>query len=90
MSDEENVVVESASQGARSVNFTPVLRGYSGQEPLKYWCQKVLPLSYDDSLSYYELLCKVIDYLNHANEDIVALQEEVSELRELIGGQNGR
>lgn len=28
------------------------------------WCQQVIPLVYDNSLSYYELLCKVIDYLN--------------------------
>ena len=25
----------------------------------KFWCQKVLPLVYDDSLSYYEVLCKI-------------------------------
>lgn len=31
---------------------------------LHFWCQKVLPLVYDDSLSYYELLCKVVKYLN--------------------------
>jgi len=31
---------------------------------MQFWCQKVLPLVYDDSLSYYELLCKVVDYLN--------------------------
>lgn len=24
-----------------------------------FWCQKVLPLVYDDSLSYYEILCKI-------------------------------
>lgn len=36
-----------------------------------WWCQKVLPLVYDDSLSYYEILCKlkakineIIDALN--------------------------
>lgn len=28
------------------------------------YCQPVLPLVYDDSLSYYETLCKVIDRLN--------------------------
>ena len=32
--------------------------------PFRYWVQKVLPLVYDDSLSYYELLGKVVDYLN--------------------------
>lgn len=31
---------------------------------LRFWCQKVLPLVYDDSLSYYELLCKVVEKLN--------------------------
>lgn len=31
---------------------------------LRFWCYKVLPLVYDNSLSYYELLCKVIDKLN--------------------------
>lgn len=32
--------------------------------PFRFWAQKVIPLVYDESLSYYELLCKVIDYLN--------------------------
>lgn len=30
----------------------------------KAWCHKVLPLVYDDSLSYYEFLCKVMKKLN--------------------------
>lgn len=30
----------------------------------KFWCYKVLPLVYDNSLSYYEVLCKVVDYIN--------------------------
>lgn len=30
----------------------------------RFWCQKVLPVVYDDSLSYYEVLCKTIDTLN--------------------------
>ena len=71
------------------IDFTPVLREDSGQKPLKYWCQKVLPLSYDDSISYYELLCKLVDYINHANEDILNLQNEIEELRGRIE-DNGR
>lgn len=35
---------------------------------LRYWCYKVLPLVYDDSLSYYEILCKVVDKLNEVVE----------------------
>lgn len=34
------------------------------RERLHFYCQKVLPLAYDDSLSYYELLCKVVKYVN--------------------------
>lgn len=28
------------------------------------WCQKVLPLVYDDSLSYYEVICKLTNYIS--------------------------
>lgn len=31
--------------------------------PFKFWCQKALPLVYDDSLSYYEVLCKLTKYV---------------------------
>lgn len=31
---------------------------------LRYWCHKILPLVYDDSLSYYEVLCKTNAKLN--------------------------
>lgn len=31
---------------------------------LNFWCQKVIPLVYDDSLSYYENLCKIVEATN--------------------------
>ena len=34
------------------------------ERAFKFWCQKVLPAVYDDSLSYYEQLCKVVKFLN--------------------------
>ncbi len=34
----------------------------------RFWCQKVIPLVYDDSLSYYEVLCKCVDYINNLIE----------------------
>lgn len=37
---------------------------FQNVRPLRYWIQMVLPLVYDDSLSYMELLGKVIDTLN--------------------------
>lgn len=48
--------------------------------PFRFWCQKVLPLVYDDSLSYYELLCKVVDYLNNTIDDVNKLSEEFQTL----------
>lgn len=46
----------------------------------RFWCQKVLPLVYDDSLSYYEVLCKVVDYLNKVIEDDNKFIDELAEL----------
>lgn len=61
-------------------NFTPVLGDYKELRPFRFWCQKVLPLVYDDSLSYYELLCKVVDYLNKTMEDVDTLEGDVTNL----------
>ena len=61
-------------------DFTPNLGNYKTLQPFRYWCQKVLPLVYDDSLSYYELLCKVVDYLNKTMEDVETLHGDVNNL----------
>lgn len=57
----------------------------------RFWCYKVLPLVYDDSLSYYEILCKVVDYINNLIEtdkvqsaDIEKLKQEVHEVQKWI------
>ena len=46
----------------------------------KFWCQKILPLVYDDSLSYMELLAKVIDYLNKVIEDINNIPDYINSM----------
>lgn len=61
-------------------DFTPNMGNYKTLQPFRYWCQKVLPLVYDDSLSYYELLCKVVDYLNKTMEDVETLHGDVTNL----------
>lgn len=61
-------------------NFTPEMGDYKALQPFRYWCQKVLPLVYDDSLSYYELLCKVVNYLNISMEDVETLHDDVTNL----------
>lgn len=53
-------------------------------KPFRFWCQKVLPLVYDDELSYYELLCKVVDYLNKTMENVVELGKNFDELRKMF------
>ena len=57
----------------------------------RFWCQKVIPLVYDDSLSYYEVLCKVVHYINklidtdnEIIEDLNALKAEVEQVQEWI------
>lgn len=57
---------------------------YATLQPFRFWCQKVLPLVYDDSLSYYEVLCKVVDYLNKVIEDDKQLVEELDKLEEAL------
>lgn len=37
-----------------------------------YRCQKILPLVYDDSLSYYENVCKLTSKMNEIIDDINA------------------
>ena len=48
--------------------------------PLRFWCQKVLPLVYDDSLSYYELLNKVVVYLNNTITDVGNCEYNITQL----------
>ena len=54
-------------------NFTEV-------KPLRYWVQHILPLVYDDSLSYMELLGKVINILNEVVNNNNMLPDYIMEL----------
>ena len=61
----------------------------------KFWCYKVLPLVYDDSLSYYEVLCKVVNYINKLIEqdkifgdELTKLKEELATVQEWINTDN--
>ena len=41
-----------------------MIGSFTEVKPLYYWVQHILPLVYDDSLSYMELLGKVTKILN--------------------------
>ena len=65
---------------SNGADFTPVFKGYTGQQPFRFWCQTVLPLVYDDSLSYYELLNKVVYYLNNVIADVANVEDNAQSL----------
>lgn len=58
----------------------------------KSWCRKILPLVYDDSISYYEVLCKLTEYIqtlidkmgdyDNLEAEIQQLQQEVNLVKE--------
>lgn len=63
----------------------------------KFWCYKVLPLVYDDSLSYYEILCKMVTYINNLietdklqNDEINKLKQEVQKVQNWINNFDTR
>lgn len=53
---------------------------FQNVRPLRYWIQMVLPLVYDDSLSYMELLGKVIETLNQLVENNNKLPDYIMNL----------
>ena len=54
------------------------------------YCQKVLPATFDDSLSYYEVLCKlrnfIIKFSESTGSDISELQQAYRELYDYVHG----
>lgn len=42
---------------------------------MRFYCQPILPLVYDESMSYYETLCKVVGQLNIPGETVNKLNE---------------
>lgn len=54
-------------------NFKPV-------DFVRAYCYKILPLVYDDSLSYYEVLCKVKKALNEVIENVNNLPAYIEQL----------
>ena len=69
MANEHSQIVPSMQPTAKVADF-------------KFWCQKVLPLVYDDSLSYYEVLNKMVVYLNQVIDNINADIDNIAELED--------
>lgn len=54
----------------------------------KMWCYKVLPLVYDESLSYYEILCKVVKYINDLIDQDKIIGNELNNLKKELDTVN--
>ena len=46
---------------------------------MSFYCQPILPLVYDESMSYYETLCKVVGQLNTTGETVNKLNAGLAE-----------
>ena len=63
-------------------NIVPSMQPTAKVADFKFWCQKVLPLVYDDSLSYYEVLNKMVVYLNQVIANVNADIDNIAELED--------
>ena len=61
-------------------NTPPNLEPTKSLANFRFWCQKVLPLVYDDALSYYEVLGKMVQYLNDVIDDVNADADNINTL----------
>ena len=52
---------------------------------MSFYCQPILPLVYDESMSYYETLCKVVGQLNTTGDTVNKLNEGLTD--EITGRQ---
>ena len=66
------------------ISNKPEIGPYKPLTPFRFWCQKVIPLVYDESLSYYELLCKVIEYLNNTMADVNTAINDIMEINNYL------
>ncbi len=61
---------------------------------IKFWCQKILPTVYDESLSYYEVLAKVIVKLNEVidneNSQSNVIETITKELNNYLSKEDGQ
>ena len=65
---------------ANNIPDTPSLEPTKSLANFRFWCQKVLPLVYDDAISYYEVLGKIVAYLNDVIDDVNADTANVTTL----------
>ena len=61
-------------------DIKPTTFPYTPTGSFRFWAQKVLPTVYDDSLSYYEILTKVANYLNNLIKNVDSLNGDIGSI----------
>lgn len=51
---------------------------------IRPYCYKIIPLIYDDSLSYYEVLCKLREKLNEVIDKVNLLEDPTEDIKEEV------
>lgn len=64
------------------IDYTPIRGDYKDLGAFRFWCQKILPMVYDDSLSYYETLGKLTNYLNDVISNLNTMGVDVTNLHQ--------
>ena len=60
-----------------SADFKPNKNAFKHIDTFEHWCYQVMPLVYDESLSYYEVLCQTTEILNRVIENENKLGNDV-------------
>ena len=63
-----------------------VVNMLTDNQELEFWCQTVLPLTFDDSISYYEAICKLANYVNNTVDDLQTISNEIDQINIRIDG----
>lgn len=61
--------------------------GWIELHSFKLWCCRVLPAVFDESMSYYEVLCKVMEILNGVIDDVNLTKEQMIQFEQSVNQQ---
>lgn len=67
--------------------YNPGWPGWINLAPFRAWCAQTLPTVFDESMSYYEVLCKVLEILNGAIEDIEVTAKQLEDFIKEVNQQ---
>lgn len=81
----DNILNNDSGVVKPDIPNVPTINPNSPLPPFKAWVQMAIPTVYDESLSYAELLYKVINYLNVTNDHLTNNDNIIKELSDYMG-----